>query len=98
MGKINESGSAYICPMHASIRQAAPYDLIFANILARPLASLAPGLSAILKPGGHLILSGLTVDQLRWIKACYTNLGLKVARIIRQGNWIALVMTSKRKR
>lgn len=24
MGKINESGSAYICPMHASIRQASP--------------------------------------------------------------------------
>jgi ribosomal protein L11 methyltransferase len=82
---------------HPTIRLSAPYDLIFANILARPLASLAPGLTNILAPGGHLILSGLTVDQLRWIKSCYVNLGLHVARVIRQGNWIALVMTNKRK-
>jgi ribosomal protein L11 methyltransferase len=83
---------------HASIRGGAPYDLIFANILARPLASLAPGLSAILQPGGHLILSGLTVDQLRWIKACYVNRGLKPTRIIRNANWIALVMTKSKSR
>jgi ribosomal protein L11 methyltransferase len=82
---------------HPTIRLSAPYDLIFANILARPLASLAPGLTNILAPGGHLILSGLTVDQLRWIKSCYVNLGLHVARVICQGNWIALVMTNKRK-
>jgi ribosomal protein L11 methyltransferase len=83
---------------HPVIRTKAPYDLIFANILARPLASLAPGLCAMLAPGGHIILSGLTTDQLRWIRSCYTNLGLQTGRIIRQGNWIALVMVNKRKR
>ncbi len=83
---------------HPAIRQAAPYDLIFANILARPLASLAPGLSAMLQPGGHLILSGLTFDQLRWIKACYVNRGMKPTRIIRNANWIALVMTKSKSR
>jgi ribosomal protein L11 methyltransferase len=77
---------------HPVIRQSAPFDLIFANILARPLANLAQGLSTILAPGGHIILSGLTVDQLRWIKACYTTRGLIPARTIRNENWIALVM------
>ncbi len=77
---------------HPVIRNAAPYDLIFANILARPLAALAQGLSAILAPGGHLILSGLTRDQLRWIKACYTARGLVHAQTIFMGNWVALVM------
>jgi ribosomal protein L11 methyltransferase len=78
---------------HAGIKQMAPYDLIFANILARPLAQLAQGLSTMLAPGGKLILSGLTYDQLRWIKACYTGRGLVPTNTIRNGNWIALVMT-----
>jgi ribosomal protein L11 methyltransferase len=77
---------------HHIIGNHAPFDLIFANILARPLASLAQGLSNILQPGGHLILSGLTYDQLRWIKACYTNRGLVPTKTIRNLNWIALVM------
>ncbi len=77
---------------HPVIRQSAPYDLVFANILARPLAALAQGLSTLLAPGGNLILSGLTRDQLRWIKACYQTRGLIHARTIFMGNWVALVM------
>jgi len=77
---------------HPAVRQHAPYDLIFANILARPLVALAPGLSGLLLPGGHLVLSGLTRDQLRWIKACYLAQGLRHARTIVMGNWVALVM------
>ena len=76
----------------STIRSAAPFDLIFANILARPLALLAPGLARNLSKGGKLVLSGLTVDQLRWIKACYVNHGLKVQQVIRSDNWITLVM------
>ncbi len=82
---------------HASIRQSAPYDLIFANILARPLANLAPGLCSILAPGGNLILSGLTFDQKRWIVACYKNRGLIHTRTIRKENWLAIVMTKPHK-
>ena len=72
----------------------AHFDLIFANILARPLASLAQGLSAILAPRGHLILSGLTVDQQRWITACYVSRGLQKKRAIKKGNWLTLVFTN----
>ncbi len=77
---------------HPVFSKHGPFDLIFANILARPLASLAQSLSRILAPGGHLILSGLTRDQLRWIKACYANRGLTPSRVIQTDNWITLVM------
>jgi ribosomal protein L11 methyltransferase len=76
---------------HASIAAAAPYDLIFANILARPLAHLAQGLSRILAPGGRLILSGLTIDQKRWIGACYRARGLVPVETLTKGNWVTLV-------
>ena len=78
------------------IAAAAPYDLIFANILARPLAMLAQGLARNLRPGGALILSGLTLDQCRWITAVYRNHGLVSSGKIIRGNWAALVLTKPR--
>ena len=83
---------------HHIITRRAPYDLIFANILARPLAQLATGLSHLLAPGGAIILSGLTLDQERWVKAVYCGRGLCVQRSIHNGNWVALVMTKKLRR
>ncbi len=80
------------------IAHGAPYDVIFANILARPLISLAQGLTSIMAPGGHLILSGLTRDQVRWVVAAYRNRGLVLAHTLLLGNWATLVLSSKRKR
>jgi ribosomal protein L11 methyltransferase len=77
---------------HPAIRHAAPYDLIFANILARPLVSLARGLSLLIAPGGSIILSGLTRDQLRWVSAAYKVRGLVPTCVVRNENWIALAM------
>lgn len=78
---------------HPAIAAAAPYDLIFANILARPLVALAQGLSEILQPGGSLILSGITRDQARWIRAAYRNRRLVPLATISIGNWVTLALT-----
>ena len=78
---------------HAAIAGKAPYDLIFANILARPLVALAQGLSQCLARRGTLILSGLTLDQCRWILATYRNRGLVPLQRIARGNWATLVLT-----
>lgn len=85
---------------HPRISAAQPYDLIFGNILARPLVALSQGLAALLAPGGDLILSGLTRDQIRWIEATYVNRGLTRVRRITRGNWATLVFTrpTKKKR
>lgn len=83
---------------HPAIVASLPYDLIFANILARPLEALAQGLSEVLAPGGHLILSGLTRDQVRWIGAAYRNRGLVRSGQIFRGNWATLVFTRSQKK
>ncbi|HUQ36882.1 MAG TPA: 50S ribosomal protein L11 methyltransferase [Aestuariivirga sp.] len=83
---------------HAHIALGAPYDLIFANILARPLISLAQDLASILAPGGNLILSGLTRDQVRWVLAAYRNRGLVCSQTLLLGNWATLTLSSKKKR
>ncbi len=78
---------------HGKIADSAPYDLIFANILARPLISLAQGLRSILAPGGNLILSGLTRDQVRWVLAAYRNRGLIGSQTLFLGNWAILTLS-----
>ena len=68
------------------------------QILARPLIHLAQGLKSILAPGGSLILSGLTRDQVRWVSAAYRNRGLVCSRTLLMGNWATLTLSNKRKR
>ncbi len=79
--------------LHApAIHTLAPFELIFANILAKPLEKMATGIASILSPNGLVILSGLTRDQERWIKACYVSRGLSVKKTYRIDNWVVLVM------
>ena len=52
---------------HPLIRANAPYNLVFANILARPLVQLAQPIADALRPGGHAILSGLLHSQSRQV-------------------------------
>jgi len=82
--------------LHArSIHTRAPFDLIFANILAKPLERLATGIATMLAPSGLAILSGLTRDQERWISACYRSRGLTLVNTYRLDNWVVLVMQRK---
>ena len=47
------------------------YDIVLANILARPLIELAPKLSAATKPGGRIVLAGLLERQAEDVRAAY---------------------------
>ena len=47
------------------------FDLILANILAGPLIELAPLLKRQLKPGAHIVLSGLLQRQVDEVSAAY---------------------------
>lgn len=76
----------------ALIQNGAPYDLVFANILARPLIGLAPSLSQLLAPGGHVILSGLLTRQEPLVRAAYTGRGLNLIKRIRRDGWSTLVL------
>lgn len=69
-----------------------PYDLVAANILARPLASMAADLRRHLAPGGVAVLSGLLVGQERLVLAAHRRQGLVLAARIRINGWSTLVI------
>ncbi|NJD06917.1 MAG: 50S ribosomal protein L11 methyltransferase [Methylococcaceae bacterium] len=48
-----------------------PADLLLANILANPLIELAPQLTALIKPGGQLVLSGILEAQAEAVLEAY---------------------------
>ena len=77
---------------HRLIRRAGPYDLVFANILARPLEALAPEISSVLAPGGRAILSGLTSDQEARVIRAYRIQNLRLERITVMEGWSTLTL------
>jgi ribosomal protein L11 methyltransferase len=77
---------------HRLVAGQAPYDLVFANILARPLVRLAPDIRRALRPGGLAILSGLLRSQERQVRAAYLAQGFRVARRLHRDAWATLVM------
>ena len=76
----------------ARIRKNAPYDLVFANILAPPLVALAQDIKGALRPGGVAILSGLLRTQERRIIAAYVSRGFRLERRLHRDAWSALVL------
>lgn len=67
------------------------FDLVFANILMRPLIRLAPRLVPAAKPGGTLVLSGLLRAQAPLVREAYASRGMILERQIPKESWMTLV-------
>jgi ribosomal protein L11 methyltransferase len=70
----------------------APYDLILANILARPLALMAKTTARRLAPGGAVVLSGLLFSQSHSVLIAHRRHGLCLAFQITQPPWTTLAL------
>ncbi|WP_041794466.1 50S ribosomal protein L11 methyltransferase [Pararhodospirillum photometricum] len=80
------------------VQARAPYDLIFANILARPLCALAAPLARLLEPGGHVVLAGLLTRQAAQVLSAYRRQGLHLEQRLVLGAWTTLVLTRRGER
>ena len=77
---------------HPQIAAAAPFDLVFANILKGPLIELAPPMADHVAPGGRAILSGLLVVQAEAVTDAYLAAGFSLDAREDIGEWSTLVM------
>lgn len=76
-----------------AFREHGPFDLIIANILARPLMRMAPQLESNLAVGGLVILSGILASQ-RWkVLAAYNGAGLKHVRTLWRNGWVTILLS-----
>jgi ribosomal protein L11 methyltransferase len=74
---------------HSSNALTASFDLVVANILTNPLMLLAPLLTARLKPGGRLALSGVLEAQAGQVIAAYAPFLPLAVGAVHEG-WVRL--------
>lgn len=82
-------GNGYHSPLAA---RGPRFDVIIANILARPLIGMAPHLARRLKPGGIAILSGLLSRQERAVLGAHKAVGLRLVGRKPIGEWTTLIL------
>ncbi|HLL49154.1 MAG TPA: 50S ribosomal protein L11 methyltransferase, partial [Thermomicrobiales bacterium] len=65
---------------------------VVANIIARILIELAPGLINAVRPGGTLILGGIIDVKEEAVRDAFDRLGLTLVRREEREDWVALVL------
>lgn len=93
--RINGVGAYVACATapgfhHPAFALAGPFDLIVANILARPLMRLAPDMARHLTPGGSLVLSGILDSQRNAVVAAYAGQRFRHVRTLHREGWVAI--------
>ena len=79
-----------------AVRRDAPYDLIFANILAGPLCGMARDQMAALATDGWLVLSGILNHQAVMVERRYAAAGARATARLTIGDWTTLVLRPAR--
>lgn len=86
-GIIFQTAAGFHSPAFAS---HGPFDLIIANILARPLMKMAPQVVGHLTVGGSVLLSGILAEQ-RWkVLAAYNGAGMRHVKTIWRNGWVTI--------
>ena len=80
----------------SAVRRRAPYDLIFANILAGPLCGMARDQMAALAPHGWLVLSGILNQQAVMVERRYAAAAARITARLTIGDWTTLVLRPAR--
>lgn len=78
------------------LRLRGPYELLIANILARPLIELAPSFAEAVMPRGHAVLAGLLTTQEAEVRRAYRRNGFRLARRLVNGDWSILWLRARR--
>lgn len=80
---------------HPELKTAAPYDLIFANILKGPLIALAPDILRHNSANGFVILSGILNEQADQVAEVYCELGYSLVQRNSIVDWATIVLKNK---
>ncbi|MER9267213.1 50S ribosomal protein L11 methyltransferase [Mesorhizobium sp. M0410] len=75
---------------HPIFAARAPFDLIVANILARPLMRLAPQMAGHIALGGSIVLSGILERQRDAVIAAYVRQKFRHVRTLHREGWVTI--------
>jgi ribosomal protein L11 methyltransferase len=90
--------AAYVRPVqaaglaHPRLAAGGPYDLVFANILAKPLRRLAPSVARHMAARSEIILSGLLARDAPGVISAYGTQNLRLVHRLEIEGWVTLLM------
>lgn len=94
----NREGVIALCQGSVTVVAGQLFDCIVANLDGSTIASLLPGIAALLAPGGVLVLSGLLVREEERFGPLLANAGLEVRRVRRKNEWLCLMAAATGRR
>lgn len=74
-----------------TLMKAAPFNLLIANILAKPLITMAGQITGAVAPSGTLLLSGILDHQAKDVETAYINAGLAHQSTSLIGEWATIL-------
>lgn len=80
---------------HPALRRGQPFDLVIANILAKPLVVLAPRLRRAIRPGGSTVLSGILSREAGAVVASYRSSGFVIAHRLEIAGWATVTLVRR---
>jgi ribosomal protein L11 methyltransferase len=72
----------------------APFDLVMANILLRPLQRLAAPVARQLVPNARVVISGVLAAQANAALGAYRSQGLMLERSFVLDGWVTPIMVA----
>ncbi|TGQ94189.1 50S ribosomal protein L11 methyltransferase [Mesorhizobium sp. M8A.F.Ca.ET.208.01.1.1] len=75
---------------HPIFARRAPFDLIVANILARPLMRLAPQMARHIALGGSIVLSGILDRQRDAVISAYAGQNFRHISTLHREGWVTI--------
>ena len=75
----------------AGLRQAGPYEMVLANIVADVIIPLSAGVGTFLAPAGIFICSGIIDTRADEVQAALEKNGLRIIKRLEKDGWCAMV-------
>ncbi|MSQ27000.1 MAG: 50S ribosomal protein L11 methyltransferase [Dehalococcoidia bacterium] len=80
---------------HPTVRLLAPFDMVLANLTSHLHQSLAGAILQVIRPGGHVVGSGIGVGALRFVTRAYLQAGARAITTRRHGQWRSIVASKE---
>lgn len=75
---------------HRAFATYGPFELIVANILAKPLMRLSPQMARFIAPGGSIILSGILDRQRDAVVSAYVGQNFRHITTLHREGWVTI--------
>lgn len=87
------------CPLKAcdvkDFKPAKPFDLVAANLVSHDLIEYRDRIISLVKPGGYLVISGISLANIPRVRKAFAQIGLAPRKLIKGREWSAMLFINK---